>query len=209
MRKIFLLVPVVLVLTMAPALAGGPVDVADESGFGSLVVDPVTSASTGFLGFTLTVETSVWLKGGTYTYVYQISDVPPGGTLGTSGPFGISSVAIGSSSFDGDLNWGTVGGGGSNFLMAATFNDNLTFHFSPLPTGTSTSIYAQSTQGPLEYNFWGTGYGPSGNSDSTLGPGADALAHAPEPGTLILLGTGLLFGAGYLRKKLVKPTDKL
>ena len=201
MRKRFLLVPVVLVLTMAPALAGGPVDVADASGFGSLVVDPVTSASTGFLGFTLTVETSVWLKGGTYTYVYQISDVPPGGTLGTSGPFGISSVAIGSSSFDGDLNWGTVGG--PAVLSAAAFGDSsLTFHFSPaLPSGDTTIVYAQSKQGPLLGTLvGGSGYGPSGTS-STLGPGGPIHPN-PEPATLLLLGTGLLAGAGFFRRKL-------
>jgi len=194
MKEKVLLTLVVLLLTTAPALAGGPVSVFDESGFG-LLIDSKSSSSTGPLGFTLSIEARVWLKDGTYTYVYEMTD------NGTS-PFGISAVTIASSSFDGiNLNWGTAGG--PAFLSAATFTDNLTFHFSPaLPSGTTTIVYAQSTQGPLEYLIGGTGYGPSGGS-YTLGPGADApLASSPEPGTLILLGTGLLGGVGFLRKKL-------
>jgi len=192
MKEKLMFVLVVFCLITAPALAGGPVNVFDESGFGSLI-DSKSSSSTGPLGFTLSIEARVWLKDGTYTYVYEITD------NGTS-PFGISSVGIGSSSFDGlNLNWGTVGG--PALLSAATFSDNLTFHFSPaLPSGNTTIVYAQSTQGPLEYLFGGTGYGPSG-SGNTLGPGAPPLA-TPEPGTLILLGTGLLGGVGFLRKKL-------
>ena len=194
MKEKLMFVLVALALITAPVLAGGPVNVFDESVFGTSI-DSTSSSSTGFLGFRLSIDASVWLQDDTYTYVYKITD------NGTS-PFGITAVSIINSAFDGTgLNWGTVGG--PAVLSAAAFGDSsLTFHFSPaLPSGDTTIVYAQSKQGPLLGTLvGGSGYGPSGTS-STLGPGGPIHPN-PEPATLLLLGTGLLAGAGFFRRKL-------
>lgn len=188
MKKSFLCALIGLGLITAPALAGR-VDVSSESGFGSLEVSKF-SLSTG--SSTLSVDARVFLKGGTYTYVYEIS-----------GQVGIPIAGVINGSFDSNLNWGAVG---SPVLLAnATFGNSLIFYFSPsVASGATTIVYAQSTLGPLEALFGGTGYG----TFDSLGPGGPPapLANAPEPGSLLLLATGLLGGAGFLRKKFIRSS---
>ena len=188
-KEKLLLILVVLVLMTAPALAG-PVNVVNDSGFGSFV-ETMSSSSTGPL-FTLSIEATVWFDSltGTYTYVYEFTD------NGTS-LFGISSLTIDTGFFDANLDWGIVG---TPLPFSATFGGNLTFHFSPSsPSGSTTIVYAQSTEAPKEYHFWGTGFGPSGSTQYTLGPDPPPVYVAEAP-SLLLLGTGWLV-IGFFRQK--------
>lgn len=179
MKRKCLFVLLVFGLMTAPAWAGR-VDVLSESGFGSLI-DSKSSSSTG--SDVLSVNARVWLEGSTYTYVYEIS-----------GTAGISVAGVLNGNFDGiNLNWGAVGD--TVLLSNASIGSNLLFFFSPSVTsGVTTIVYAQSTLGPLDSLFGGTGYG----TFDSVGP----IVPNPEPATLLLLGAGLLGGAGLLRKKL-------
>ena len=197
MKKQFLLILPVLFLITAPALAGGPVDVLVESDFGSAatpIAEMTSSSPPGPIGFSLTVTTRVWHDDvtGIYTYVYDFTD------SGTSF-IGITSVSIDTADFDGSLNWGTVGG--PAYLSNVTFDGQLTFQFFPaVPSGsTTTTVYAQSTQPPQEYLFWGTGFGPSGTGAYTLGADPEDF-QLPEAPSFFLLGMGLL-GLGFFRQR--------
>ena len=193
-----LLILVVLVLMTAPAIADGPVNVDNDLGFGSFV-DTMSSSSTGPI-FTLSIEATVWFDSstGTYTYVYEFTD------NGTS-IFGISSLTIDTGFFDANLHWGIIG---TPVPFSATFGGTLTFHFPPsLPSGSTasgstTTVYAQSTEAPLQYHFWGTGFGGSGSDQYTLGPDPPPPIYVAEAPSLLLLSTGLLsvFGIGFFRK---------
>ena len=195
MKNQLLLILTVLFLITAPALAGGPVDVLVESDFGSAatpIAEMTSSSPPGPIGFTLTITARVWLDDdtGIYTYVYEFTD------NGTS-LIGITSVSIDTADFDPNLDWGTVGGP----LLAdfnTTFDGHLTFQFSPLPSGGTYTVYAQSTMPPQEYLFWGSGFGPSGTGAYTLG--ADPPRAIPEAPSFFLLGTGVL-GLGFFRQR--------
>jgi len=198
-KEKFLLILGVLVLMTASVLAGGPVDVLVESDFGSAatpIAEMTSSSPPGPIGFSLTVTTRVWHDDvtGIYTYVYDFTD------SGTS-LIGITSVSIDTADFDGSLNWGTVGG--PAYLSNVTFDGQLTFQFFPaVPTGSTTTVYAQSTQPPQEYLFWGTGFGPSGTGAYTLGADPPHVYVAEAP-SFLFLGTGLLgvVGIGFFRQK--------
>ncbi len=71
-----------------------------------------------------------------------------------------------------------------------------------MPSGGTYTVYAQSTQPPQEYLFWGSGFGPSGTGSYTLGADPPALYVAEAP-SLLFLGTGLLgvVGIGFFRQK--------
>ncbi len=202
MKEKFLFVLVILVLITGPALAG-PVNVLDESGFGTLEATLSSTSPPGPLGFAISVDASVYLKDGIYTYVYGLSD---NGT-GTSffGTLGISSFSIVAPDFDPTLSWGIIGDLPSSFNTSFA-GGLLTFQFSPgLPSGDGVyTVYAQSTMAPLQYLFFGLGLGPTGEGAYTLG--ADPIHDTeppnlvPEASSFLLLSTGLL-GMGFFRRK--------
>ena len=200
MKEKCLFILVILVLITGPALAGG-VNVADEFGFGALIEPTFTSTSpAGILGFAISIDARVYLKDGTYTYVYGLSDKGTGTSFfGTSG---ISSVSIVAPDFDPALGWGTVGDLPPGIGFNTTFSGGLlTFQFSPaLPSGnTAYTVYAQSTMAPQMYLFYGLGLGPTGEGAYTWGadPPPTALPEAPS---FFLLSTGLL-GLGFFRQR--------
>ena len=202
MKEKFLFILVILVLLTGPALAGGPLNVL-ESDVGTLFgtqIDSMSSTSPpGPLGFTLSIDARVYLKDGTYTYVYGLSDNGTGTSFfGTSG---ISSVSIVTADFDSTLDWGTVGDLPSSFNT--TFVGGLlTFQFSPsLPSGNTTyTVYAQSTMPPQLYLFFGLGLGPTGEGSYILGADPENDFALPETPSFFLLSTGLL-GLGLFRQR--------
>jgi len=192
MKDKLLFVLVILVLTTAPALAG-PVDVPNDSGFGSFVDSMSSSSPPGVTGFWLSINATVWLNAaGTYTYVYEFSD-------NGSSFLGISSLSIGAADFDSTLDWGAVGGPLPS--LNVVFGNQLTFQFpTALPSGGTYTVYAQSTMGPQEYLVSAFGFGPSGTT-TTLG--ADPPLYVAEAPSLLFLITGLLgvVGIGFSRQK--------
>lgn len=194
MKDKFLFVLVILVLITASALAG-PVDVPNDSGFGDFQESMSSSTPPGVTGFWLSINATVWLNAaGTYTYVYEFSD-------NGSSFLGISSLSIGAADFDSTLNWGAVGGPLPS-LHVVFGGDQLTFQFpSPLPTGGTYTVYAQSKMGPQEYLVSAFGFGPSGIT-TTLGADPPLLYVAEAPSLLFLI-TGLLgvVGIGFFRQK--------
>jgi len=205
-KEKFLLIFVVLVLATAPVLADR-LDVDFETDFGSTtfstpIAEMTSPGPPGPILFALTITARVWLDDvtGIYTYVYEFTD--NGSSL-----IGIASVTIDTSFFDSTLNWGDVGDSIPDFVAFTTsFNGNLTFQFSsPLPSGGTYTVYAQSTNPQQEYSFWGLGYGPSGTG-SILGadpPGEEHLYVAEAP-SFLFLGTGLLVGVvglGFFRQR--------
>ena len=206
MKEKFLFILVILVLITGPALAAVASPVDDVSDFGTSVVIPLTTTSPAgaFFGFAITVEASVYLQDGVYTYVYSLSDNETG-THAFLGEAGISSFAIAAPDFDPTLGWGTVGGVPSN-LNVTFVGGMITFQFSPnLPSGSGIyTVYAQSTMAPLLYTFSGSGLGTTGEGAITWG--ADPI-HDTEPIVLVaevssffFLSFGLL-GLGLLRQK--------
>ena len=202
MKEKCLFILMVLVLMTAPAFAGFVhVSDADEaSTFGSAshpdaIATMSSSSSPGPIGFVLSIEARVWLnEEGTYTYVYEFSD--NGTSFG-----GITSITIYTGDFDATLDWGTVGSPlGSTVDMI--FGGSLTFQFNPgVASGSTTTVYAQSTMAPQLYNFSGWGFGPSGADQQTWGADPiDEPQALPEAPSFFLLGTGLL-GLGFLRQR--------
>ena len=202
MKEKLFFVLVIVALIMGPALADhvNPHNVVDATGFGTLEATllDVTSPA-GVFGFAITVDASVYLNNGVYTYVYALSDEGTGTTF--FGQSGISSFSIVAPDFDPALGWGTVGDVPSD--LNVTFAGGLlTFQFFPsLPSGnTKYTVYAQSTMAPLQYLFFGLGLGPTGEGAYTLG--ADPPTPLPEASSsLLFLSTGLLLGICCVRRK--------
>lgn len=201
MKEKLFFVLVIVALIMGPALADhvNPHNVVDATGFGTLEATllDVTSPA-GVFGFAITVDASVYLNNGVYTYVYALSDNETGTRFFAVS--GIASVSIVAPDFDPALGWGTVGDVPSD--LNVTFAGGLiTFQFFPnLPSGLETfTVYAQSTMAPLLYPFSGVGFGPTGLPNAyTLG--ADPPTALPEAPSFFPLGMGLLV-LGMLRQK--------
>ena len=194
MKEKFFFILVILVLITVPALAGkvnvATADVAAE--FGAVIAESTIPSTSSGGGWTLSIDVEVRKKFDSvlqldiYSYLFVVNATDSG--------IGISSLTIDSSFFDSTLNTGTVGG---DTVGNVSFGGNLTFQFSS-PTLTTT-IYAQSTVAPGDVLFWGYSVikGSSGEG-TTLGPVA-----TPEPGTLLLLGSGLLGTGLFAKKKLL------
>ena len=203
MKQKSLFILAVLVLITTPALAGHEpphVDLENNPSFGSFVVTKYSESSPGPVGFVLSITATVWLDdAGTYTYVYEFSDIDPISGNGTS-LIGISSLSIGAADFDSSLHWGAIGD--LPFPLIVTFGKQLTFQFPDyLPSGGTYTVYAQSTMGPLEYPVSAFAFGPSGAGQYTLG--ADPVLYVAEAPSLLFLITGLLgvVGIGFFRQK--------
>ena len=205
MKEKFFFVLVIVALIMGPALAAG-INVVDATGFGTLEATLSSTSSAGIFGSAISVNASVYLNNGVYTYVYALSDQGTGTTF--FGKSGISQFTIEAPDFDPTLSWGAVGDLPTGTDLNVTFVGGLlTFQFGPaLPSGNDWfTVYAQSTMAPLQYTFSGVAFGPTGEG-VTLGadpPGEEHLYVAEAP-SFLFLGLGLLsfVGMGFFRQKI-------
>jgi hypothetical protein len=116
----------------------------------------------------------------------------PGGTftITSNGTGGLPSGVIFSGTFSGNTTWtpsGTVGTDGSIFYTLTGAISGTWYN--------GTTVSGATTQ--LTFNTGKNGFMGS----VTLGSGDTVISVAPEPGTLGLLGTGLVGLAGVVRKK--------
>jgi hypothetical protein len=194
-----------------PALASDA-DVASTSGFGASVATSGPSTFSVPSNWSATLNESVFLGGGIYTYVFTLLNAATS-AVGLSSS---STATLGSPNLDNFsnlLNWGVVTGSTTSGVddKGFTFNPNSTIvafasgtgcsgtnaigcTSSLLPKADQITFYLQSAFGPVPGTF-GAIDGGTVASTSSLDPG-------PEPSTILLFGTGLLVLGALVRRRL-------
>ena len=196
-----------LVLLAAGPVLANDVDVASPGVFGG-VVATLTSPLVGG-AWTGSLSETVYLSGGVYTYVFQISN----SSSSPTGPATFSTSTLGLlDNFSSSLNWGVVTGitntspGIDDKKDFNPLNDGFDFGGSfhvfinkDLPKNDIFTFYAQSGSGPTPGTLSGQDGGlPS--SGASLDPG-------PEPSSILLFGTGVTaFGLVLRRRRHLQST---
>lgn len=192
------IVAALFALAGAPALAGrvdestlGDIDNFDSGG---IIWSDTFTWNSGNPDFSLTIQSDVYFDegSGVYTYVFGIT-VHATNNVTSGISFGGDWDTI---DFPADLNYGIVGAGLANFLFTSDFF-RASFFDDPLSNGESITLYAQSFRPPIIF---------SGDSLDGGDPAPFGEAHGPsvpEPGTLVLMGSGLLLlgGSRAFRKR--------
>ena len=163
--------------------------------FSLILLFGLTNLASATLKSSVSAVTS--LSGGEWIYEYELANDP-----GSNENIWVFEVALGAEIFDivSPLGWDNVFTDYKTFVKWTDVFDP-TFDISP---GNKLGIFGfKSLEAPDTYSYlvegWGTAGAGSIYSDKTLSPGGIV----PEPGTLMLLGSGLigLVGFKFSRKK--------
>lgn len=169
---------------------------------------PFTQIHAANLTWTGVFSENVYLSGSIYTYVFdlQLTTITPTNSLiGESTGAGLSAGDF----FDSLLNFGVVFAGGGGLLPATSAGVNdafFTFGGATLQTnglnmnapGKTYEFYAQSAGAPIlgQFNVQGGG---TTTTTKAFDPDPPGL---PEPGSIMLFGTGLLMLGVILHRRL-------
>ena len=189
-------------LALAPVVRASemPVTPATVSSFGTLQAGfPVNTLLAGLFGLTVQVETRVYQNpSGVFTYIYKLlpSGLPTGVSLDTftvAYVFGTTLAA----GYATDASFTSAGA----MVTGIDTTGNFSWRLSGLTNAKSIGVYAQSTIGPSVL-------GRAFAIDSDVASGVVPVPMpAPEPGTIVLLGSGLL-GMGNLLRRSLKPGSR-
>jgi len=139
--------------------------------------------SLGYVNFTTGALSSGTISGGG-----TFSDVGSSFTIVGKGSSGIPKGVIFSGAFSSPITWTLTSGSGGNLTFTLTGQISGMLYNGHVATGTTTQ-YIYSAKGQLSQ---GIGHIRVGNT---------TLSSSPEPGTLGLLGTGLVGIAGIFRRR--------
>jgi hypothetical protein len=160
--------------------------------------DPKFTVSGGLLDFMTGAATNIQPTLTSFGAGSSSDDLSISGTVFNGATQVASGILLTGSFLSGTLQTGPVGVLGGIFNITSINPDLMLAVFGSIPPGPSTGSIGQVVFN-MEYD--GTSY--SGTIGST-----NLIASIPEPAGLLLLGSGLILGAGFMRRSLEKKQNR-